>query len=119
MIKENKVEENHTKIKSKPILKTNENNFQITIANNLFINHTFDNDVFKYFNIDKNKYILDKFVVIPDIDSIKSNNEKRLSNNFLYHKVINKESINIKEIYEIDNIKGDGNCFFLNLPYFY
>ena len=28
MIRENKIEENHTKIKAKPILKTNENNFQ-------------------------------------------------------------------------------------------
>ena len=63
------------------------------IFNNIFINHSFDNDVFKNFNIDKNIYILDKFIVIPDLESIKSNNEKSSNNNFLYHKTIKKKTL--------------------------
>ena len=78
MIKENKVEDKHTNIRAKPILKTNDNNFQITVANNLYINYISENNVLNYFNIDKNKYILDEFIVLPDIDSINSNKEKRL-----------------------------------------
>ena len=71
-----------------------------------------------YFGLNKNEYILDPYIVIPEYFFIDKYCLQRKKNKFLYHKVLKKEIIYKNEII-ILNVIGDGNCYFRNLSLYF
>ena len=71
-----------------------------------------------YFGLNKNEYILDPYIVIPEYFFIDKHCLQRKKNKFLYHKVLKKEIIYKNEII-ILNVIGDGNCYFRNLSLYF
>ena len=87
------------------------NNFNLLSQKN-------NDDIFIFFQIDKNIYNIDPFIIKSKIEEFKTNSENRIKNHYLYYKIINKENIDENEILARDEIIGDKNFFFHNLSFF-
>ena len=88
------------------------NNFNLLSQKN-------NDDIFIFFQIDKNIYNIDPFIIKSKIEEFKTNSENRIKNHYLYYKIINKENIDENEILARDEIIGDKNFFFHNLSLFF
>ena len=102
----------------KPSFKENNSKKESLVKNETQILKEPSLDIYDFFKISKNEYNIDPFIIAPNMELINSTKIFREKNNFLYHKVLNKENIDFFESKYYD-VQPDGNCFFRNISYFF
>ena len=102
----------------KPSFKENNSKKESLVKNETQILKEPSLDIYDFFKISKSEYNIDPFIIAPNMELINSSKIFREKNNFLYHKVLNKENIDFFESKYYD-VQPDGNCFFRNISYFF